>query len=169
MSEEPEVKQPEWTPHLAALLPLYGHRNWIVVADAAYPAQSRSGIETIAVSESQPETVALMLAAIDASSHIRPIIHLDAELDFVRESDAPGVAEYRQQIGKILSGRPVQRVPHEKIIARLDQAAHVFRILILKTPMTIPYTSVFFELACGYWNADAEQRMRLAMTAGPVK
>ncbi len=169
MSEEPEVKQPEWSPHLAALLPLYGHRNWIVVADAAYPAQSRPGIETIAVAESQPETVTSVLAAIDASPHIRPIIHLDAELDFVRESDAPGVAEYRQQIGKILSGRAVQRLPHEKIIARLDQAAHLFRVLIIKTSITIPYTSVFFELDCGYWNADAEQRLRLAMSAGPAK
>jgi hypothetical protein len=169
MSEEAEVKQSEWLAHLAALLPLFGHRNWIVVADAAYPAQSRPGIETVAVGEGQPEAVTSVLAAIDASPHIRPIIHLDAELDFVRESDAPGVAEYRQQIGKILSGRAVQRLPHEKIIAKLDQAAHVFRVLILKTPMTIPYTSVFFELDCGYWNADAEQRLRLAMTAGPAK
>jgi hypothetical protein len=29
--------------------------------------------------------------------------------------------------------------------------------------MTIPYTSVFFELDCGYWNAEAEQRLRQAM------
>jgi D-ribose pyranose/furanose isomerase RbsD len=169
MSDVAAVKQPAWISHLAEIVPLFGHRNWIVVADAAYPAQSRPGIETIAVSESQPDAVTSVLAAITAALHIRPIIHLDAELDFVRETDAPGVAEYRQQIGKILSGCPVQRLPHEKIIARLDQAAHVFRVLIVKTPMTIPYTSVFFELDCGYWNADAEQRLRLAMSAGPAK
>jgi len=29
------------------LLPLFGHRNWIVVADSAYPAHSMPGIETI--------------------------------------------------------------------------------------------------------------------------
>jgi hypothetical protein len=29
--------------------------------------------------------------------------------------------------------------------------------------MTIPYTSVFFELDCGYWNAAAEQRLRKAI------
>ena len=28
--------------------PVMGHRNWVVVADLAYPAQSRAGIETIA-------------------------------------------------------------------------------------------------------------------------
>jgi hypothetical protein len=26
--------------------------------------------------------------------------------------------------------------------------------------MTIPYTSVFFELECGYWDAASEKRLR---------
>jgi hypothetical protein len=29
--------------------------------------------------------------------------------------------------------------------------------------MLIPYTSVFFELDCGYWNAEAEERLREAI------
>jgi len=33
----------------------------------------------------------------------------------------------------------------------------------LKTNMTIPYTSVFFELDCGYWHPGAEERLREAM------
>jgi hypothetical protein len=36
-----------WERQLRESLPLYGHRNWIVVADAAYPAQSKHGIETV--------------------------------------------------------------------------------------------------------------------------
>ena len=35
--------------------------------------------------------------------------------------------------------------------------------------MTIPYTSVFFELDCGYWNAGAEQRLREAIAASESK
>jgi hypothetical protein len=35
--------------------------------------------------------------------------------------------------------------------------------------MTIPYTSVFFELDCGYWNADAEQRLRQLIEASDSK
>ena len=31
--------------------------------------------------------------------------------------------------------------------------------------MTIPYTSIFFELDCGYWSAEAEQRLREAIAA----
>jgi hypothetical protein len=45
----------------------------------------------------------------------------------------------------------------------LDRAAGLFRVLIVKTNMTIPYTSVFLELDCAYWNADAEKRLRSAI------
>jgi hypothetical protein len=54
---------------------------------------------------------------------------------------------------------------HEQIIAKVDQSGEVFRIFVIKTKMTIPYTSVFFELDCGYWNAEAEVRLRQAMLA----
>src|ERR1700733_11277413 len=37
----------DWKTVLVDRLPLYGHRNWIVIADSAYPAQTASGIETI--------------------------------------------------------------------------------------------------------------------------
>ena len=36
-----------WQQIVAERLPLYGHRNWIVIADSAYPAQSRARIETV--------------------------------------------------------------------------------------------------------------------------
>jgi len=49
-------------------LPLYGHRNWIVVADSAYPAQSKSGIQTIASGEDQIPVVQKVLDAIVAAA-----------------------------------------------------------------------------------------------------
>ena len=42
-------------------------------------------------------------------------------------------------------------------------AGATFRVLIIKTDMTLPYTSVFCELDCGYWSAAAEQRLREAL------
>ena len=36
-----------WEEVLKDRLQLYGHRNWLVIADSAYPAQSKQGIETI--------------------------------------------------------------------------------------------------------------------------
>jgi len=52
---------------------------------------------------------------------------------------------------------------HEEIISRLDRTGDVFQVLAIKTKMRLPYTSVFVELDCGYWNAQAEDRLRAAM------
>jgi L-fucose mutarotase/ribose pyranase (RbsD/FucU family) len=159
----------EWERHLKALLPLYGHRNWVVIADEAYPAQSKPGIETIVASADQIDVVRVVLDAITAARHIRPNVYADKELGFVAEKDAPGVIEYRRQLDASLSNSAITYLSHDKIIAKLDQSAEVFRILVIKTEMTIPYTSVFFELDCGYWNAEAEQRLRQAMLVADLK
>ncbi len=156
---------PDWKAQLSAILPLYGHRNWIVVADSAYPAQSRDGIETLVSSEDQLHVVRHVFNAITSSAHIRANIYVDKELEFVLEIDAPGIEDYRRNLAAVFSRAHVNSIPHEEIIAKLDQSAEVFHVLIIKTDMTIPYTSVFFELDCGYWNVDAEQRLRLAIAA----
>lgn len=161
--------QPDWKSQLSAVLPLFGHRNWIVVADSAYPAQSRPGIETIISGSEQIPVVQHVLNAILSSGHIRAGVYADKELAFVPEVDAPGVDDYRRQLDVALQGARVQYIPHEQIIHKLDQAAQMFRILLIKTDMTIPYTSVFFELDCGYWNAEAEARLREAIAASDSK
>jgi L-fucose mutarotase/ribose pyranase (RbsD/FucU family) len=154
-----------WEPELRRWLPLFGHRNWIVVVDAAYPAQSNPGIETIVTGAEQVEVVSKVASALAACPHVRANVYTDAELVMVAESDAPGVTAYRQHLVSLLNGCGIRQLPHEEIIAKLDQCARLFRILILKTNLTIPYTSVFFELDCGYWSAEAEQRLRQAMRA----
>jgi|ERR1019366_9003014 L-fucose mutarotase/ribose pyranase (RbsD/FucU family) len=157
--------EPDWKARLSTILPLFGHRNWIVVADAAYPAQSRPGIETISSGNDQLRVVRHVLDAITSSSHVRAHVYMDKELDFVSEIDAPGVEDYRRDLEVELKGACVECIPHEQVIHKLDQSAQVFRILLIKSEMTIPYTSVFFELDCGYWSAEAEQRLRQAMSA----
>ena len=98
--------------------------------------------------------------------HIRPTIYTDTELTFVLEEDGTqGITSYRKQLSDLLSGYEVQALLHEEIISRLDRMSEVFRVLLIKTKMRIPYTSVFVELDCGYWNAQAEDRLRAAMRA----
>jgi len=36
----------------------------------------------------------------------------------------------------------------------------MYKILVLKTDQTVPYTSVFIKLDCGYWNEGKEKRFR---------
>jgi D-ribose pyranose/furanose isomerase RbsD len=149
-----------WQTRLDGAVAEYGHRNWIVVADSAYPKQSAAGIETIATGKGQIEVLELVLDAIAEAPHVQAIVMLDAELDSVAEADAPGVTEYRAQLKACLQGKQVKVMPHEDIIAELDQASEMFNVLLLKTDMTLPYTSVFLQLDCGYWNADKEKCLR---------
>lgn len=144
-------------------LPLFGHRNWIVVADSAYPAQARDGIETVVSGGDQLVVLEQVLDRLAASRHVKPVIYADQELAFVAEEDAPGVSAYRERLAALLGGREAKALPHEDIIALLDAAGQTFRVLIIKTTMTIPYTSVFLQLDCAYWSAEAEGRLRAAI------
>jgi len=153
-----------WQAKLTKELPVMGHRNWVVVADSAYPAQVRAGIETIATGAEQTETVKAVLKAVDGAHHVRPIIYLDRELWSVSEADAPGIGAYRRELEMLLQERVVNSIPHEELIAKLDEVAKTFRVLILKTNLTLPYTSVFLELDCDYWSSEAEKRLRDKMS-----
>jgi L-fucose mutarotase/ribose pyranase (RbsD/FucU family) len=153
-----------WQQKVADKIPLYGHRNWIVIADSAYPAQSRDGIETIISDEDQVTVLRRVLLMLDRTKHVRPIAYTDAELKFVQDDDAPGVEAYRAKLEDLLHNRPVNTLEHEKIIARLDEAGQTFRVLIIKTNMTIPYTSVFLQLDCAYWGPENEKKLRAAMS-----
>jgi L-fucose mutarotase/ribose pyranase (RbsD/FucU family) len=152
-----------WNRTLLDRIPLYGHRNWIVIADSAYPAQSRPGIETIVSNGDHVQVLQKVLAALSASQHVRPIVYTDEELKFLEDKDAPGISAYRRQLAAMLQNRTVNSLPHEQIIAKLDQVSQTFRVLIIKTNFTLPYTSVFLQLDCAYWSAEAEQRLRAKM------
>jgi len=160
---------PEWNKQLAGAMPLLGHRNWILIVDSAYPLQTSPGVETIETNAAQLEVVRTVLAEIENSIQVRPVVYMDAELPFVSDSDAPGVSAYRSEIGKLLQRYPVQSRGHEKLISDIEEAGRTFRVLVLKTNMTIPYTSLFIRLDCKYWSADQEKNLRLKMGDVPPK
>jgi D-ribose pyranose/furanose isomerase RbsD len=149
-----------WERKLKHLVPDFGHRNWIVVADSAYPAQSNPGIETWSTGEDHIAVLEKIVRLINESGHVRANIYMDGELDRVSEHDAPGVTDLKKALDRVLSGQNARFLPHEQIIAKLDQNAKFFRIAIFKSNLAIPYTSVFLELDCGYWNENAEKRLR---------
>lgn len=142
-----------WSDQFESMLPLLGHRNWIVVADMAYPLQSGDGITTIYADEDYLDVLAKVKSSIDAAPHVYPHIWRDRELGFIDESLMPGIDATKNGIKKIL-GSDAQAVDHEDLIKRLDEAGRLYEVVIIKTPMTTPYTTVFFELDCDYWNAE---------------
>src|SRR5512137_1526373 len=111
-----------WKEKLQKELPLLGHRNWIVVADSAYPLQTAPGIETIYAEADQLEVVKGVIAELAKTKHVKPTIYTDAEMKFVPEKNAAGIGVYRDGLAKELEEKIVQVLPHEQIISKLDDA-----------------------------------------------
>jgi hypothetical protein len=153
----------DWRQLLEQELPLLGHRNWIVIVDAAYPLQSSPGVETVETGAGQDEVVRTVLSDLHQSKHVAPDVYMDAELPFVPEWGAPGVSAYRAQLPSMIGSLQVQSLPHEQLIKMLADAGATFHVLILKTTLTIPYTSIFLRLDCKYWDDASETALRKAM------
>ncbi|MGO9861978.1 MAG: RbsD/FucU domain-containing protein [Terriglobales bacterium] len=161
----PKPAPAAWQTTVQHRLPLYGHRNWIVVADAAYPAYSQSGIETIVVNQDLPSVVKYVAHAISSSKHVRATVFVDQELQFVQETDYPGVTALREAITQTFAKSSLSTVPHAESIAKIDDAGKTFRVLFIKTNTTIPYTSVFLRLDCGYLTDEVDKKIKDAMAA----
>lgn len=145
------------------LLAEYGHRNWIVIADAAYPSQSAPGITTVVTGEDHLEVVDQVLSMIGEAPHVRPVIMVDKELGYLTDREVPGIESYQQDLHALLGAQDYSSMLHEEIIHQLDEASSLVKVLILKTEMVMPYTSVFIQLDCGYWGSDDEAKLREKM------
>jgi D-ribose pyranose/furanose isomerase RbsD len=155
----------DWQARLNQQLPLLGHRNWILIVDSAYPLQVSPGIETIETGAGQLEVTSAVLAELDHSIHVEPVVYLDAELPHVPEKDFAGLNAYREDLKKTLQGHTIQSLPHEQILGKISETAKTYKVLVLKTTMTMPYTSVFLQLGCKYWSEENEQKLRQVMKA----
>jgi len=159
----PKSAVEDWKSEVEKTLQLFGHRNWIVIADAAYPDQSNRAIKTLSIDANQLEAVEFVSQIIKNAGHVDANIYVDEEMAFVPEKVAPGIESYRTDLNKMLEGEPVQTMLHEDIIRKLDESAELYKVLIIKTDLAIPYTSVFFQLECGYWNAEDEKNLRTTL------
>ena len=154
-----------WQSHLKDELSLMGHRNWILIVDSAYPEQVGPGIETVETNADQLDVVRTVLTMMKGSIHVRPVIFMDAELPFVPDRKAPGISAYRTQIATVLYDYEVQSRLHQSLIDEVAQDGAQYHVLILKTQLAVPYTSVFIHVDCKYWSAENERDLRAAMSS----
>jgi hypothetical protein len=154
-----------WKDGLKADIPLLGHRNWIVVTDMAYPLQTQQGIKTVHTNENYMDILDFIYREIEKAPHIKAAIYQDKELLYLNEKDAAGIDALREQM-KTLFGDSRTFVPHEELINRLDEVSRKFNVVILKSNLTVPYTSTFFELDCNYWDSVKEQALQQAIGNG---
>lgn len=152
----------DWKQTLHEMMPLLGHRNWIVVTDMAYPLQTNPGVVTLDATSDEFSTVLrTVMSELAASPHVFPHVYRDSEQLRLDENLCQGITAYRAEVDAALgAGTDMKEVDHEKLILRLDEVSRLYRVVIIKSGLTIPYTSLFFELDCRYWDAAREAEIR---------
>ena len=145
-----------WKKEFEQLLPKLGHRNWILVVDKAFPLQSAPGIVTINTGEPMRPVLGELVRMLEKASHVKPVYY-------------PGAEQARTEIFQALQDAQVNTILHEEVFSKIDTASKLFTTVVLKTESTIPYSSVFIELDCGYWSAAAEKALRTKMKSRPKR
>ncbi len=168
VQNKPVEELKTWEEVLEEDLHLLGHRNWILVVDKAFPEQSSPGMKYIYVEQDLLPTLDHVLGALDLSTHVKPIIYQDKELSFIKEEQAPGINAFRTAAAKSLDGRAVNTLLHDEVFQMLDESSSLFRVLVIKTSCTLPYTSIFLQLDCSYWGSENEKILRDRMIEAPL-
>jgi hypothetical protein len=150
----------EWKTVLENDLHLLGHRNWILVVDKAFPEQSSPGMKYLYVEEELMPVLDYVLERVEASSHVSPVIYRDLELSYITEEQVAGINAFRAESKTVLENREVNTLLHDEVFKMLDESASLFKVLVIKTRCTLPYTSVFLQLDCAYWTPENESLLR---------
>lgn len=145
---------------LAASVAPLGARNWIVIAESSFPVYAGAGVETISVDAPSDVVFMEVLDILESEGRLQPRIWVSSELDAVTEDYAPGVRKFRRSLGKLLPGRFHYRLANHIINKQVEAAIKTFRVLVIKTSTSLPYSNICIELDSGYWNADSEAELR---------
>jgi L-fucose mutarotase/ribose pyranase (RbsD/FucU family) len=137
-----------------------GYRNWIVIAEASFPAHSRSGVRQVSAPVEVPEALDYVLQALEQTENVRPQVYLTRELRSVENDFAPGIDELRKRLQASLHGHEATELDQQSLLTLLEDANRSFDVLVIRTQTALPYSSVFLELKPGYWDADSEARLR---------
>lgn len=137
-----------------------GYRNWIVIAEASFPAHNRPGLRQVTASADIPETLDYVLRALEKTEHVRPQVYLTRELGAVENDFAPGIDELRKRLKDALHGHEPTVLDQQSLLTLLQDANRSFDVLVIRTSSALPYSSVFLELQPGYWDVDSETRLR---------
>jgi len=143
--------------HQAAQL---GYRNWIVIAEASFPAHNRIGVRKVNAPVEVPEALDYVLQALERTENVRPQVYLTRELRSVENDFAPGIDELRKRLQASLHGHEPAELDQQSLLTLLEDANRSFDVLVIRTETALPYSSVFLELKPGYWDADSESRLR---------
>ena len=150
----------QWIKLFKERLALQGHRNWILVVDKAFPLQSARGMTIINSSQELPIALNLVMTEISYSTHVKPILYTDTEFRYITEDLAPGTDKLKKNLELVLKKYPLNSMLHEAVFSKIDSVSQLFNVLVIKTESLVPYSSVFIQLDCAYWDSNREAKLR---------
>lgn len=156
----PDLEEEGWKAAVDKQVAQLGYRNWIVVAEASFPAYNRLGVRQVNADVEIPEALDYVLHVMERTENTRPNVYVARELRSVENDYAPGIQPFRERITGALHGHETTQIDHQSLLLLLEDANRSFDVLIIRTQTALPYSSVYLELLPGYWDADSEQRLR---------
>ncbi len=156
----PQASSSTWKEAVNRQVGQLGYRNWVIVAEASFPAHSRQGFRQVTADVDVPEAVDYVLNALEQTQHVRPRVYLPREQRSVENDFAPGIDVMRKRIHDSLHGHETTELEQQSLLTLLEDASRSFDVLVIRTHTALPYSSVFLELQPGYWDADSENRLR---------
>ncbi len=159
---DPSADRP-WLGTIRHELNYLGARNWVVIAEAAFPTSSRRGLRVIQVDAEIPDVLDGLEGVIEEKHHVKPRIYLTREIGEMPYDYAPGVKVHRSDIKDALHGRETLHLDNEMLMSLINNTSKSYRVLVIKTRTALPYSSVFVELGSGYWDAESEAALRKKM------
>jgi D-ribose pyranose/furanose isomerase RbsD len=137
-----------------------GYRNWIVIAEASFPAQNRPGIRQVSADAGVPEVLDHILHTLEQTENVRPRLYLTRELRSVENDIAPGIDDHRKRLKTAMHGHEATELDQQSLVTLMEDANRSFDVLVIRTQSALPYSSVFIELQPGYWDSTSESLLR---------
>jgi hypothetical protein len=164
-----EQRQSPWKAAVHRHTSQLGFRNWIIIAEASFPAIGRTGVMQVPANVEIPEAFDYVLNVIDESQHVKPSIYFTRESQVLENDAAPGIDLLRQKVRQSIQEMPTTTMEQDSLLTVLQDVNRSFDILIIRTNTTLPYSSIFIELQPGYWDAEAEEKLRQRMETKPLQ
>lgn len=144
-----------------SMMPHLGAGNWIVIADASFPKSTHAGWKTAPMNIDPLQAMQDVLASTAGYGHVTPVIWIDKELMALTPAEVPGIDAFRDGVKQRAGDLLVDSTRSEsQLIAQLRQISQSHRVVVIKTPNTLPYSTIFIELLHGNWTPAQEAALR---------
>jgi len=142
-------------------MPHMGNGNWIVIADASFPKSTHPGWKTVPMGIDPLEALRDVLASAKAYGHVKPTVWLEREVFAINDGELASINEFRESVETLSANLYMDAsLTEAQLMTRLREVAMHHRVIVIKTPNPLPYSSIFIQFTRGNWSPEQEAAVR---------